>query len=511
MKMEDLLQMRGITKVYGNGILANDHVDFSLRRGEIHAIAGENGAGKSTVMKILFGVETPTEGEIFWCGQKVSISSPKAATALGIGMVFQHFMLVNELSVYQNVFLGIEKANRFGVLDRRGMIGRTRALSEKYDMQVDPLALCGSLSVGVAQKVEILKVIARGAELIILDEPTAVLTPQETQRLFEQLVRMRADGHTVVMITHKLREIKELCDRVTILRGGRNVAVCNVADVTEQEISELMVGGSVNLRVEKNPATPGKAAAEVTGLTVPGPGGKPAVNGVSFCARRGEILCLAGVEGNGQQQVVECLTGIRSDYGGSIRVVDRDIKGLSVWAIRGLGLTHIPEDRMTVGTDQKASIYENLISVSYGQNSRFGFMARKRLRSRAQEQIKSYLVKGSLDQPVSMLSGGNMQKVVAARELSSNPTVVVADQPTRGVDVGAIEFIHKQLMALRDAGCCILLVSSDLAEVFALSDRILVFHNGDITAQIRDVSGVTEQQLGRYMLGVERMEVLGDV
>lgn len=508
--MEELLRMTGITKVYDNGILANDRVDLALNRGEIHAIAGENGAGKSTIMKILFGVETPTAGEIIYRGKPVSIPSPKAATKLGIGMVFQHFMLVNELSVYQNVFLGIERANAFGVLDRKGMIERTRELSERYDMQVDPLALCGSLPVGVAQKVEILKVIARGAGLIILDEPTAVLTPQETGQLFEQLRRLRDDGHTIVMITHKLREIKSLCDRVTILRGGKNVAVCNVADVTEQQISELMVGGSVDLKVEKTPAMPGETAVEVERLTVPGPGGRNAVSDVRFRARRGEILCLAGVEGNGQQQIIECLTGLRGDYSGTVRVLGQDIRGRSIRAVRRLGLTHIPEDRMSVGTNQRASIFENLISLDYDRQARFGWMNRAGLRTEAQERMKTFLVKGTLRQPISMLSGGNMQKVVAARELGGDPAVVVADQPTRGVDVGAIEFIHKKLVALRDAGSCILLVSADLSEVFALADRILVFHGGEITAEIRSVADVSEQQLGRYMLGVERMEALPD-
>lgn len=503
------MRMSGITKRFGNGILANDQVNLSLHTGEIHAIAGENGAGKSTLMKILYGAELPTEGEIFWHGKRVLIPSPKAATALGIGMVYQHFMLINELPVYQNVYLGME-AGRFALLDKKAMRAGTAALAQKYNMPVDPDALCGTLPVGVAQKVEILKVLARGAELIILDEPTAVLTPQETEQLFVQLKRMRDDGRTIVIITHKLREIKELCDRVTILRGGKNAGVFAVADVSEQEISERMVGGSVNLKVEKRPARAGETALTVEHLCVAGRGGKKAVNDVSFCAKRGEILCLAGVEGNGQQQVADCLTGLRKHYDGVVRVLGHDIAGMCIHQVRGLGLTHIPEDRMTVGTNQAASIYENLISLSYDQGDRAGWMDRKGLRRKAQADLETFLVKGTPDMPISMLSGGNMQKVVAARELGCHPTVVVANQPTRGVDVGAIEFLHRKLIALRDSGCCILLISADLSEVFALADRILVFHDGRIVARITDVEHTSEQQLGRYMLGIEQMEVTGD-
>lgn len=504
--MEELLRMSGITKVFGNGILANDHVDFSLRKGEIHAIAGENGAGKSTLMKILHGAELPTEGQIFWHGKQVSIPSPRAATTLGIGMVYQHFMLVNELPVYQNVYLGIEK-DRFGVLNRKAMLLGTQALAEKYNMQVDPEALCGTLPVGIAQKVEILKVLARGAELIILDEPTAVLTPQETEQLFVQLKRMRDDSHTIVIITHKLREIKELCDRVSVFRSGKNVGVFQVSEVSEQQISEYMVGAGVNLKVQKTPAVPGEVAVSVQHLSVAGRGKKKLVNNVSFSARRGEILCFAGVEGNGQQQVIECLTGLQKGYEGDARVLGTDIGSLSIHDIRALGLTHIPEDRMTTGTDQAASIYDNLISLTYDRNDKAGWMDQNALRQKAETDLESFLVKGTLDMPISMLSGGNMQKVVAARELGGNPIVIVANQPTRGVDVGAIEFLHKKLVALRDAGCSILLVSADLGEVLALADRILVFHDGEIAAEITDVENTTEQQLGRYMLGIERMEV----
>ncbi len=501
--------MRGITMRYPNGVLANDNVDFSLREGEIHAIAGENGAGKSTIMKILCGAQTPTSGEIFLRGEKVEIDSPKTATALGIGMVYQHFMLVNEFPVYQNVFLGVERCSKGGVLNKEEMIRETRALSEKYHMQVDPEALCGSLPVGVAQKVEILKVLARGSRLLVLDEPTAVLTPQETRQLFEQLQKMREDNCTIVIITHKLKEITALCDRVTVLRQGKNMGTYPVSDVTEEDISRLMVGNDVALTLKKAPARPGETLVWVKDLTVPGAGGKNKVNHVSFRVRRGEILCLAGVEGNGQHQVAECLTAANKRYSGEIRVMGRDIARADIRAVRALGLSHIPEDRMTFGTDQKASILENLISIRAERDSTLGFIPYAALRKRGERQLKDYAVRSSLRDSISSLSGGNMQKVVIARELEEDPDIVVADQPTRGVDIGAIAFIHKRLVEMRDKGSAIVLVSADMAEVFNLADRILVFHDGEISAEITEVNHTTEEQLGRYMLGLERTEVSG--
>ena len=501
--MGELLCMKGITKRYGNGVLANEHASFSLRESEIHAIAGENGAGKSTLMKILCGAQQPTEGTIELRGKPVRMTSPKVATSLGIGMVYQHFMLVDELPVYLNVFLGVEK-RRGLVLDKQAMIAQTRALCEKYDMPVDPLALCGDLPVGLRQKVEILKVLVRDAKIIILDEPTAVLTPQETEQLFKQLRILRDARHTIVIITHKLREMKELCDRITIMRHGKTMGAVNACDVSEQEISELMVGGSVRLKVAKADVTPGEIVAEMKAVTVPG-SGRPRLDGISFIARAGEILCLAGVEGNGQQQVIECLTG-QIGYRGSVKVLGKEVRGQSVRKIRDLGMAHIPEDRMTMGTNQRASLHENLISVDFDRNTVAGFLKSRALKARSEKQLKDFLVKGEIQTPISMLSGGNMQKVVVARELSQHPRLVIANQPTRGVDVGAIAFIHEKLIALRDAGCGIVLVSADMNEVFSLADRIIVFHEGRIAAEITDVANTTEQQLGRYMLGIDQMK-----
>ncbi len=503
--MNDYIRMVGITKVYPNGVVANDHVDLGIARGEIHAIAGENGAGKSTVMKVLYGAER-AEGEIYIDGEKREISSPKAANALGIGMVYQHFMLVNEFPAWQNIFFGTELRNKAGFLKKKEMIARTKQLCEQYDMQVDPLQPCGQMSVSTAQKVEILKVLARGATILILDEPTAVLTPQETEQLFRQLRLLKESGFTVIIITHKLKEIKQLCDRVTIMRQGKSVGVYNVADVTEADISRLMVGRDVATRMEKAPANPGETVLEVQGLTVAGPGGKNAVDGVSFKVRTGEILCFAGVEGNGQREVIGAVSGLQKNYTGSVVFRGKDIRKMKIRAIRREGMSHIPEDRLKSGCDASSDIFENLIALDYDRNCRAGFLKLKPLRLRSQGQIERFQIKGTLKQKMSMLSGGNMQKVIIARELQGDPVLVIADQPTRGVDVGAIEAIHKELIAMRDAGKAVLLVSADLNEVFNLSDRILVFHEGKITAAIKDVGSVDEFQLGNYMLGIETME-----
>lgn len=504
--MGDFVTMRNITKQYGNGTLANDRACFSLREGEIHAVAGENGAGKSTLMKILFGAEQADSGEILINDKPVSITSPRVATRLGIGMVYQHFMLVDELTVFENVFLGVEKKRGMGFLDKKAMQAETRLLSEKYDMPLDPCALCGSLPVGLRQKVEILKVLARGAKVIILDEPTAVLTPQESEQLFRQLRLLREQKHTIVIITHKIKEIKALCDRITVLRGGKTMGVYRVDEVSEQEISDLMVGSAVRLLADKPPARPGDIAVCLKGVTVGGRGGKPALNNVSFMAHRGEILCLAGIEGNGQQQVVDCLTGLNDRYQGTVQVLKREVRERSIRKVRLEGLAHIPADRMTMGTNQRANLYANLIAVDFARHCRFGFLRQRMLKERSRQELTRFLVKGDLMQPISMLSGGNMQKVVIARELSREPQVVIANQPTRGVDVGAVAFIHERLVAMREAGCCIVLVSADLGEVFALADRILVFHDGKITAELTDVKDVSEQRLGRYMLGIDTME-----
>ncbi len=501
----EYLTLAEISKIYSNGVVANDHVNFGLRKGEIHAIIGENGAGKSTLMKVLYGLEKRDGGEIYLNGEKLNITSPLDALGFSIGMVPQHSMLIDEMTVSENIFLGIEKKRR-GLLDRRRMDQETRLLCEKYNMVVDPKAVCGNLSLSAAQKVGILKALARGANILILDEPTAVLAPQEIQELFTQLVLLKNNGYSIIIITHKLKEIKKLCDRVTIMRAGRDCGVFAVDQISEEEISRLMVGSDVKLTVEKPPATPGDIVIKATELTMTRQNRTYAVDHISFSVRKGEILCFAGVEGNGQRETVRCLTGLEKKYTGQITLLGQDLREMSVRAIREKGLSFIPEDRQKTGSDQAASILDNLIAISVEKDSRFGVIRYRRLRERAQKLIRRYGIKAkNLSQPMNSLSGGNMQKVIIAREVEAESAVLVADQPTRGVDVGAMEFIHKKLIDLRDSGKAILLVSADLNEAMNLADRILVFHNGKITAQITDVPHVTEEQLGRYMLGLDRM------
>lgn len=504
--MVDFLELKGITKIYDNGVIANNKVDFSLKRGEIHAIAGENGAGKSTIMKILYGLERMDEGEIYFDGQPISIKSVQDAVDYGIGMVHQHFMLVNELPVYENVFLGIEKT-KHGILKEKEMSEEVCRLGEKYDMPIDPLALCGTLPVGAAQKVEILKVLARGAKILILDEPTAVLTPQETKQLFNQLILLKNDQCSIIIITHKLKEIKEICDRVTIMRAGKSCGVYDVCNISEAEISRLMVGNDVNLSIEKQPAKPGNVVLEVKQLSISKGNGKTAAQNINFSIREGEILCLAGVEGNGQQETIQAITGLQKLKSGEITLLGKQINKSSVKEIRDLGLAHIPEDRMRTGTNKEASIFDNIISVSATKEHKLGFLPIKKWKAWAKKLILDYYVKadGIMTQ-IGQLSGGNIQKIVVAREIETNPKLLICNQPTRGIDVGAIEFIHRKILSMREEGVAVLLLSADLSEVFDLSDRIIVFHNGEITAHITDVQNTSEEQLGKYMLGIEKMD-----
>lgn len=505
--MACLVRMQDISKIYDNGVRANDGVNLSLDEKEIHAIAGENGAGKSTIMKVLYGLEKCDSGTIDFQGKRVTIDNPRDAMKLGIGMVQQHFMLIPQLRVFENIFLGQEISDHI-CLNKREMIQRTVELGEKYGMPIDPCARCSDLTVGMAQRVEILRLLARNSKLLILDEPTAVLTPQETKELFHQLRLLRESGRTCVIITHKLKEIMELCDRITVMCKGKSVGVHRISEVDEKEISRLMIGRDVQLNLRKKPADPKECVLKVENLFVPGVGGKPLVNHVNFNLRAGEIVCVAGVEGNGQHEVVQCITGMRNDYSGRIILNDTELRNLTIKQHRQLGVGHIPEDRMALGINKQANILENLISVDYGKDTFAGFIPYRRRIQQAKKQIERYRIKcNSFDQNISVLSGGNIQKIVTAREMDQKPQVLVADQPTRGVDVGAMELIHTRLVELRDSGCAILLISADMSEVFNLADRIIVFHNGKITAQVTDIRHLTEDQLGRYMLGLDQMEV----
>ena len=502
---EEILLMDKITKVYSNGFVANKDVTFSINKGEIHALVGENGAGKTTLMKVLFGTEQPEEGHILIKGQEVKINNPLDAIAHGVGMVHQHFMLVPSLTVAENIVLGMEPKKN-GLFDMEEAVKITEEACKKYNLIVNPRVAVRDLPVGQKQKVEILKALVRGAEIIILDEPTAVLTPQETAELFVELKHLRDQGHTIVFISHKLNEIKELCDRLTVLRLGKSVGKAIVADVTEQDISRMMVGRDVVLKVEKEPAKPGAPVLKIKDLNIVSENGKKIVDDVSFSVRRGEILGIAGVEGNGQSQISEAITGLLDYRSGTITVNGEDVKGKSIRKIREMGVSHVSEDRMTYGIAADSGVKDNVISDRYYKKefNKGLFLDDKKINNLADQLIKDFLIKcDNRDSAVRMLSGGNMQKVVTAREFSNSPQLVVANQPTRGVDVGATEFIRKKIVQLRDNGTAVLLISADLNEVLELSDSLIVMHNGHIAAYIPDASKITDMELGEYMLGVK--------
>lgn len=509
--MDELLKMEGITKVYPNGIVANKDVYFSVRAGEIHGLVGENGAGKSTLMQILFGLNHAEKGRITLEGREIRVDSPYAAIRQGIGMVHQHFMLVPSLTAAENLVMGLEPKKGL-YLDRAAAVRLTEEYGKKYGLEVDPSALVRDLPVGIKQRLEILKALYRGARILILDEPTAVLTPQETAELFTQLKLLKDAGNTIIFISHKLNEIKTLCDRVTIMRSGAVQGTFDVADIDEKDISRRMVGRDVILEVRKTRASPRETVLKVSKLVVLDRFGKRAVGGVSFALRRGEILGIAGVEGNGQRELVEAISGLGSFASGSITVNGRSLAGMSIRNIRDAGVCHIPEDRMTQGCAAGLDIETNLMSYAHSSKEFTGplFLKGRAIRAASERLVAEYAVKCSSPlQEVGMLSGGNIQKVVVAREFSSNPSLIVADQPTRGIDVGATEFIRARLVELRDAGAAVLLVSADLNEVMELSDSLIVMYGGLIGAYVPDSKAVSEEELGLYMLGLKKQDQAG--
>ena len=507
--MDILLEMKGIEKVYPNGVVANKGVDFSVVPGEIHALVGENGAGKTTLMKVLFGLEQPDGGTIIFKGKPLQVTSPHAAIANGIGMVHQHFMLVTSLSVAENVVLGLEPKRGLS-FDWKGAVRQTEELAVKYNLPVNPTAKIQDIPVGMRQKVEILKALLRGAELLVLDEPTAVLTPQETTELFAALKNLKDKGHTIIFISHKLREVKEISDRVTVMRSGRLIGVTSTADATEADISRMMVGRDVVLRISKPPSTPGEAVLRVEGLRYVADTGKEAVKGVSFEVRAGEVLGIAGVEGNGQRELIEILTGLRKPSAGRVTAGGKDITGKDCRAVRQAGVGHIPEDRMTHGVAAMGSIEENLIADRYDSRelNRGLLLSLKSVANLGKRLVQEFDIRTQSPRtPVRMLSGGNIQKVVVAREFSANPRLIIANQPTRGVDVGATEFIHRKLLENCAGGAAVLLISADLNEVMSLSHRLAVMYGGEIVAMFPRADEVTEEELGLYMLGVKRMDL----
>lgn len=502
----ELLRMENITKVYSNGIVANKEVSFGINKEEIHALMGENGAGKSTLMKILFGIENAEEGSIYLNGEKIKIDSPTTAIKYGIGMVHQHFMLVPSLTVAENMVLGIEPKSK-GFFDFEKAVKITEEMATKYNLPVEARAKVSDLPVGMKQKVEILKALVRGAKILILDEPTAVLTPQETKELFSELISLKKSGYTIIFISHKLKEIKEICDRITIMRNGKNVGVHQVSDVTQEDISRLMVGRDVILKIEKEKAKPKDEMLNVENLNYVDDMGKKVIKNLNFRVKSGEILGVAGVEGNGQRELVEIITGLRKYKDGKVVINGREISKLSINDIRRLSTSHIPEDRMTYGAAGGATIEENLISDRINDKSinKGILLNMSAIRNLSEKLIKDYNIKcDTPEQGVKMLSGGNIQKVVVAREFSSLPKLLIADQPTRGIDVGATEFIHKKLIELRDNDSAILLISADLNEVMELSDSLIVMYGGEIVAYFKDTTTLSEEELGLYMLGLKK-------
>ncbi len=507
--MPPVLELRGITKAFP-GVLANDHIDLILEEGEIHALLGENGAGKTTLMNILYGLYSPDAGEIFVRGQRAEIREPNDAIAQGIGMVHQHFMLVPVLTVTENVMLGVESIRDGIFLDRASAARRIREISERYGLEVDPQATIKTLPVGVQQRVEIIKLLYREADILILDEPTAVLTPQEVEELFKIIRSLAAQGKSVVFITHKLKEVMAIADRITVLRNGRVVGSTTPSQTSEQQLASMMVGRQVLLQVEKGPARPGETVLEVENLEATDDRGNPAVCGVSFQVRAGEVLGIAGVQGNGQTELVQALTGLRPVKSGRVRILNGDVTGASPRDILGRGVAHVPEDRLRDGLVVQFPVADNLILNTYYLHpfARFGVLNQPVILSTAEQQVREFDVRTpSIMVPVANLSGGNQQKVIVAREFSRPIRLLIASQPTRGLDVGSIEYIHRRIVQKRDEGCAVLLVSPELDEVMGLSDRIAVMYEGQIMG-ILPAEQATREEIGLLMAGV-RKEVAG--
>ena len=506
MQTENIIEMLHITKEFP-GIIANDDITLQLRRGEIHALLGENGAGKSTLMSVLFGLYQPEQGEIRKNGEVVKINNPNDATALGIGMVHQHFKLIDVFTVLDNIILGAE-TTRLGFLQKKAAREKVQALSEKYGLKVDLDAKVEDITVGMQQRVEILKMLYRDNEILIFDEPTAVLTPQEIEELMTTMKGFAREGKSILFISHKLNEIMEVADRVTVLRKGKYVGTVDTKDTNKQALSNMMVGRPVQLEVVKDEAHPGETVLKVEHLSVPSHSHKrDAVRDVSFEARAGEILCIAGIDGNGQTELIYGLTGLDKCSAGTVTLCGRDISHASI-RHRGENMSHIPEDRHKHGLVLDFTLEQNLVLQRYRepQFQHFGFIRDDQVRGYAQRLIEQYDVRSGQG-PVTTarsMSGGNQQKAIIAREVDRDKALIVAVQPTRGLDVGAIEYIHKQLVAERDKGKAVLLVSLELDEVMSLSDRILVMYEGEIVGEL-DPKTTTVQELGLYMAGAKRM------
>ena len=510
MEEQFAIEMLNITKVFP-GIIANDNITLQLKKGEIHALLGENGAGKSTLMSVLFGLYQPEQGIIKKDGVEVKINNPNDANDLGIGMVHQHFKLVECFTVLDNIILGVEP-NKYGFLQKSEARKKVLELSEKYGLHVDPDAYIEDITVGMQQRTEILKMLYRDNEILIFDEPTAVLTPQEIDELMQIMKNLAAEGKSILFISHKLNEIKAVADRCTVLRKGKYIGTVNTKDATIEELSAMMVGRNVNFHVEKTPAKPGDVVLEVEGLTVASKIHKNnAVKNVSFKVRAGEIVCIAGIDGNGQTELVYGITGLEPLKSGTVKLNGVDITKASIRKRSVSGMSHIPEDRHKHGLVLDYSLEDNLILQTYFKRdftNAAGFLRRNNIREYANRLIEMYDIRsgqGPVTKARSM-SGGNQQKAIVAREIDKNPDLLVAVQPTRGLDVGAIEYIHKQLINHRDQGHACLLVSLEMDEVMDVPDRILVMYEGEIVGEL-DPKKTTQEELGLYMAGAKRDEV----
>ena len=501
-----IVEMLNITKRFP-GIIANDNITLRLKKGEIHALLGENGAGKSTLMSVLFGLYQPEIGEIRMNGELVRINNPNDANALGIGMVHQHFKLVDIFTVLENIILGVEP-NTMGFLKKSDARKRLMDLSEKYGLKVDPDALIEDITVGMQQRVEILKMLYRDNEILIFDEPTAVLTPQEIKELLQIMKDFAAEGKSILFITHKLNEIMEVADRCTVLRKGKYIGTVDIKDTSKEELSRMMVGRDITFKVEKEKKEPGEIVLSIRNLTVPSKTHKNnAVKNISFDVREGEIVCLAGIDGNGQTEFVHALTGLEKSSGGSITLCGKDITRAPIRNRSVAGMSHIPEDRHKHGLVLDYKLEENLVLQRYWEPKfqKAGFIKFDAIREYSNTLIDKFDIRSGQG-PITVarsMSGGNQQKAIIAREIDKKHELLVAVQPTRGLDVGAIEYVHKQLVERRDAGKAVFLVSLELDEVMNVSDRILVIYEGEIVGEL-DPKKITVQELGLYMSGAKR-------
>lgn len=503
--MEYVIEMLNIRKEFGT-FVANDNITLQLRKGEIHALLGENGAGKSTLMNVLFGLYQPEGGEIRVHGKKVDIENPNIANELGIGMVHQHFMLVEKFTVTENIILGLEPKS--GVtIDRATARKKVMDISEQYGLKIDPDAKIEDISVGMQQRVEILKTLYRGADILIFDEPTAVLTPQEIQELIQIMKRLIAEGKSIILITHKLKEIMQVADRCTVIRRGRYIGTVEVDEtVNEDSLAEMMVGREVNFDAEYSKADPQQVVLDVQNLVVKDSRGLKAVEGLDLQIRAGEVLGIAGIDGNGQTELIEAISGLKKPESGKVLLNGKDVTGHTPRKMTEAGIGHIPQDRHKHGLILDYSIRDNMVLQTYYKEpfSKRGLMNYKAVAEKAKALIEKFDVRTpSIDVPARALSGGNQQKAIIAREVDRSPDLLIAAQPTRGLDVGAIEFIHEQLIKEREKGRAVLLISFELDEILHVSDRIAVLYEGKIVG-IRDPKETTEQELGFLMAGGQR-------